>query len=113
LARIEKETFNLVDEDIARFMEEGLARRNTGTSADPYSHFYEEALRVLGRWFDEQKPRDIFFFEQDHAFVVRLLLSTRGGVKHVLSEFTDEDIAALVRSAPELREPEVENTAAS
>ena len=111
-AHIEKETFTLLDEDIARFMEEGLARRHTGTSADAYSHFYQEAFRVLGRYIDEQKPRDIFFFEQDHAFVVRLLVSTRGGVKHTLVEFTDEDIDALVRSAPQLREPEVESSPA-
>ena len=112
-SNVGKETLTFLDEDVSRFMEEAIARRGRGRPAAdaPQAGTYERALRVLGRYIDQQKPRDIFFFEQDHAFVVRLLMSTRGGVKHVLAEFTPEDIAALVRSAPELREPEVENTA--
>src|SRR3990170_1945047 len=31
---------------------------------------YETAFRVIGRYMDEQKPRDVFFFEQHGAFVV-------------------------------------------
>ena len=34
---------------------------------------YENAFRVLGRYMDEQQPKDVFFFEQEGAFVVRLL----------------------------------------
>lgn len=105
---VEKESFNLLDEDVARFMEEGLARRHTGAQADPYSHFYEEALRVLGRYIDEQKPRDAFFFEQEHAFVLRLLMPGRTGVAHALVEFTREDIEELIRQAPQLRQPVIE-----
>ena len=37
---------------------------------------------------DEQKPRDVFFFEQDGAFVLRLLMSGQAGSRHVLTEFT-------------------------
>jgi hypothetical protein len=52
---------------------------------------------------DEQKPRDVFFFEQDGAFVVRLLLGGQGGSRHVLAEFTREDIAEMVARGPTLR----------
>ena len=47
------------------------------------------AFRVLGRYMDEQKPRDIFFFEQDGAFVVRLLHAGHTGSRHDLAEFTE------------------------
>ena len=67
--------------------------------------YYETAFRVLGRYMDEQKPRDVFFFEQDGAFVVRLLMSGQAGGKHVLAEFTREDIAEMVARGPEFRHP--------
>lgn len=101
-ARVGKETFHLLDEDVGRFMDEGLARRNVG-AGDPYNHFYENALRVLGRYFDEQKPRDVFLLEQDRAFVTRLHMSTHQGPRHALAEFTREDLEALIRNAPSLR----------
>jgi hypothetical protein len=82
--RLMKETFMLLDEDVARFMDEGLARRSAGSS-DSYAHFYENALRVLGRYFDEQKPHDIFLFEQDRAFVTRLHMSTPAGPRHAIA----------------------------
>ncbi len=101
-----KETLTFLDEDIARFMEEAAARR--GRTPPPPTHqagYYETAFRVIGRYMDEQKPRDTFFFEQEGAFVVRLLLSGQAGSKHVLSEFTREDIASMVTSGPRLRHP--------
>jgi hypothetical protein len=54
---------------------------------------------------DEQHPRDVFFFEQDGAFVVRLLMTDARGSHHVLAEFTREDIAALVAEGPSHRAP--------
>ena len=65
-----KETLTFLDDDIARFMDEAVARRNRAV-ADDWSKagYYERAFRVLGRYMDEQKPRDTFFFEQDGAFV--------------------------------------------
>ena len=41
---------------------------------------YERALRVIGRWMDEQKPQDIFLLEQAGAYVIRLLLAGQAGV---------------------------------
>ena len=54
---------------------------------------------------DEQKPKDVFFFEQGGAFVVRLLMSGQQGSHHELSEFTKEDIDELVARGPALRVP--------
>ena len=103
-----KETLTFLDDDIARFMDEAVARRGTATAttirADwDRAGYYERAFRVLGRYMDEQKPRDVFFFEQDGAFVVRLLMADHRGSRHVLAEFTREDIDGLVTGGPNLR----------
>jgi hypothetical protein len=102
-----KETLTFLDDDIARFMEESVARRGQpGPEPDREAGSYETAFRVLGRYMDEQKPRDVFFFEQDGAFVVRLLMGGQAGSRHVLAEFTSEDIAELVARGPTLRHKE-------
>jgi hypothetical protein len=101
-ATTEKETYTFLDDDIARFMEEASKRRQAGApqpdnvQAGPY----ERALRVLGRYFDQQKPRDIFFFEQEGAYVIRLLMGTRAGAKHVLAEFTADELQQMIDQAP-------------
>jgi hypothetical protein len=103
--RLVKQTFRFVEDDINRFMDEVIARRHRGrppAEVIPDS-FYEQALRVLGHYIDEQKPRDVFLFEQDRSFVLRLLMSTRSGPRHVLAEFTREEIEALVQGANRLR----------
>jgi hypothetical protein len=99
-----KETLTFLDDDIARFMEEAGARRGT-QSPRPAGH-YEAAFRVLGRYMDDQKPRDVFFFEQDGAFVLRLLMSGHAGSRHELAEFTREDIEEMVARGPALRHAE-------
>ncbi len=102
-----KETLTFVDDDIARFMEEAAARRGRTPPPPPHTAGrYETAFRVMGRYIDEQKPSDVFFFEQDGAFVVRLLLSGQGGNHHQLTEFTKDDISGLVARGPSLRYPE-------
>lgn len=101
-----KETLTFLDDDIARFMEESVARRgHPGPEPQRDAGFYETALRVIGHYMDEQKPRDVFFFEQDGAFVVRLFLGGQAGARHELAEFTRDDIAQLVSSGPTLRAP--------
>jgi hypothetical protein len=100
-----KETLTFLDDDIARFMDEALARRNHAIADDwAKAGYYEKAFRVLGRYMDEQKPRDTFFFEQDGAFVVRLLMAGATGSRHILSEFTREDIDAMITKGPGLRD---------
>ena len=109
-----KETLTFLDDDIARFMEEAAARR--GQEPPPPVHqagYYETAFRVLGRYMDEQKPKDVFFFEQGGAFVVRLLMSGQQGSHHELSEFTKDDIDALVARGPALRHPDPQKEVAN
>src|SRR5262245_32825275 len=106
-ARLEKETFNLFEDDVARFMDESTARRNGRSSLPPSlaaqaPGFYESAMRAVGSYVDQQHPRDVFFFEQDHQFVMRLLMPTRAGLRDVLVEFTRDEIDSMIGS----REPE-------
>lgn len=102
---ISKETYTFLDEDIARFLEDAQARRRSGPANDgtPMAGPYERTLRVIGRYIDDQKPKDVFFFEQDGAYVLRLLMSTRQGSKHQLAEFTADDLASMIRQGPGLR----------
>jgi hypothetical protein len=102
MGTVSKETFTFLDDDIARFMEEAGARRGTGVPASPAGR-YEAAFRVIGRYMDDQKPRDVFFFEQEGAFVLRLLMSGQAGSRHELAEFTRDDIADMVARGPSLR----------
>lgn len=101
---IQKETYTFLDEDITRFMEEAASRRGRVSERDPSrSGPYEQAFRVLGRYFDQQKPRDVFFFEQDGAYVIRLLMSTRTGARHVLAEFTADELRAMIEEGAHWR----------
>ena len=93
-----KETLTFLDDDIARFMDEAAARRGR---------------QELGRYMDEQQPKDVFFFEQEGAFVVRLLKSTHAGHHHELAEFTRDDITELVARGPSLRQPDKPSTTTS
>jgi len=106
-ARLDKETFQLREDDLSRFMDEAVARRQGRTpkpqgpqfAAMPQPGFYENALRVIGSYIDQQQPRDVFFFEQDHQFVMRLLMPTRAGLRHVLVEFTREEVESMMAQA--------------
>jgi hypothetical protein len=105
-ARRQKETIVLRDEDIARFMDEAVARRQPrgAAPAPPAGQaFYEPALRALGVYLDQQQPRDVFFFEQDQQFVVRLLMQTRTGLQHMIVEFTREDMSAMIAAGARAR----------
>ena len=101
-----KETLTFLDDDISRFMEEAGARRGSPNAPVRYTGPYEAAFRVIGRYMDDQKPRDVFFFEQDGAFVLRLLMSGAAGARHELAEFTRDDIADMIARGPALRDAE-------
>lgn len=101
LGTMSRITVTLQDEDVARFMDEALARRGSGP--DPTPKHFEAQLRVIGRYLDEQKPRDIFFFELDGSYVIRLTLAGQGGLRQTLVEFTPDDIDQLIAKAPALR----------
>jgi len=106
VGRLAKETLTFLDDDIARFMEEAIARRAGGASGpdEGQSGYYERALRVLGRWIDGRRPRDVFFFEQGGAFVVRLHIAGAQGGHHELAEFTRDDIEEMVARGPLARQ---------
>ncbi len=106
---VSKETLSFLDDDIAKFMEEAAARRGSGavpeTVMGTAASAYEHALRVIGRWMDEQRPKDVFLFEQDGSYVIRLLVAGQAGAHHQLAEFTRDDVVNLVTQAPKLRTP--------
>lgn len=106
VGQVAKETMTFLDEDIARFMDESVARRGAGPHpANPAAGRYEHAFRVIGHYIDEQRPRDIFFFEQEGAFVLRLHHVNQTGSRHMLAEFTRDDVEALIAKSPTLRIP--------
>jgi hypothetical protein len=105
MGSLSKETLTFLDDDIAKFMEEAAKRRGAVPAMTPMAGPYESALRVIGHWMDEQRPKDIFLFELEGAYVVRLLESGQAGVHHTISEFTREDIERLVAASPALRHP--------
>jgi len=113
LGSITKETLSFFDDDIAKFMEEAAARRGNPQTDPSGVGPHERALRVVGHWIDEQKPKDVFLFEQDGQYVVRLLVAGQAGSHHEISEFTREDVDALVAQGPELRGKAKEASAAA
>jgi hypothetical protein len=100
-AQLTKETLLIGEEDIARLMDEAIARR--GTPPDVTPRRYEAALRVIGQFLDKRKPRGIFFFEQDGAYVLRILQVGQTGNQHELIEFTRDDIDELIQTSIALR----------
>jgi len=96
-----KQTMAIADDEMSKFMDESVERRGHG-KAEASDH-YESGLRVIGRYLDERRPRDVFFFEQEGAFVLRLLLANQTGTRHELVEFTRDDIAEMVARGPSYR----------
>jgi hypothetical protein len=103
MGTVHKETLSFLDDDIAKFLEEATARRGSGAVSMDRGGMYERALRVIGHWLDQQKPKDVFLFEQGGAYVVRILVGGQSGGHHELAEFTREDVGQLLDRAPDLR----------
>jgi hypothetical protein len=101
MAKVAKRTLLLRDDDLSTFMDEAVARRGEGKAETP--DHYQSALRVIGRYLDDLRPRDVFFFEQEGAYVLRLLQTHQTGTRHQLVEFTRDDIAEMIARAPVLR----------
>lgn len=107
-APVARETVQLLEDDDARMMDEVAARRRESAGAETLHSdldlgFYESALHVLGAYVDQEQPRDVFFFEQEGAYVIRLLMSTRTGARHVLAEFTADELRQMVDEASHWR----------
>lgn len=106
---LSKTTHELPDDEIGKLIDLAEAKRTDGPETTPHaeiSNYYEQAMRVIGAYLDIQKPRDVFLFEQDGAFVLRLLVSATGGAAagHQLVEFTKDDILAMIAAAPQQRQ---------
>jgi hypothetical protein len=103
-----KITRELPDDEVAELMEVATAKRGTAASDVPHAeiaNYYEQAMRVIGAYLDLNRPRDVFFFEQEGAFVLRLLMLGGGSAPmgHQLVEFTKDDIMAMIEAAPTQR----------
>jgi hypothetical protein len=103
VGQVRKHTLMFRDDELSAFMDDALARRGKAQPDAPDT--YQSALRVIGRYLDETKPRDVFLFEQDGAYVLRLLRVDQAGAHHDLVEFTRDDIVQMIASGPVLRTP--------
>jgi hypothetical protein len=102
-----KRTYELTDEQVAEMMDAASAKRGSADSDRPHpevTNYYELSMRIMGAYIDNQKAHDVFLFEQDGSFVLRLFGVTGSrGAGHQLSEFTKDEILAMIESAPEQR----------
>jgi hypothetical protein len=102
-----KRTYELTDDQVAELMDVAAEQRGTSSENVPHAditNYYEHAMRVIGNYIDSQKAHDVFLFEQEGSFVLRLFGVAGGRVAHQLAEFTRDEILAMIASAPEQRE---------
>jgi hypothetical protein len=102
-----KRTYELTDDQVAELMDVRVAERGTSPDSVPHAeitNYYEQAMRVIGRYIDSQKAHDVFLFEQEGSFVLRLFGVSATRVAHQLAEFTRDEILAMIESAPEQRQ---------
>ena len=102
LGSANRETLTLHDDDVSKFMDEAIKRRGK-EDTEPGPNHYEQQLRVIGRYIDDQHPRDIFFFEVDGSYIARITVGAQSGVRQELIEFTRDDIVDMIAKAPSLR----------
>jgi hypothetical protein len=102
-----KRTYELTDEQVAQLMDEAADHRGSADSDMPHTgleNYYEQAMRVVGAYIDAQRSRDVFLFEQEGSFVLRLLYAAANGmIGHQLAEFTKDEILAMIEAAPQQR----------
>ena len=102
-----KRTYELTDEQVAEMMDASSARRGSGERDVPHpdlTNYNELAMRIIGAYIDNQKAHDVFLFEQDGSFVLRLFGVAAARSAHQLSEFTRDEILAMIHAAPEQRQ---------
>jgi hypothetical protein len=102
-----KRTYELTDEQVAQLMDELTAARGSARDDRPHpelTNYYELAMRVIGAYIDGQRAHDVFLFEQEGSFVLRLFAAAGSrGAGHQLAEFTKDEILAMIAGAPEQR----------
>ena len=102
-----KRTYELTDDQVGELIDARESDRGTSPENVPHAditNYYEHAMRVLGSWIDSQKAHDVFLFEQDGSFVLRLFGVAGSPVGHQLAEFTRDEILAMIEAAPEQRQ---------
>jgi hypothetical protein len=108
IGSVSKRTYELTDEQVGELMDARSAQRGTAEADVPHPdllNYYELGMRVLGAFIDTQKAHDVFLFEQEGSFVLRLFtVSGSRAAGHQLSEFTRDEILAMIHSAPEQRQ---------
>jgi hypothetical protein len=111
-----KRTYELTDDQVAQLMDAAAANRGTADTNRPraeLTNYYEQALRMIGRYVDQQKAHDVFLFEQEGSVVLRLFGVAGSRAGHQLAEFTRDEIVAMIEAAPEQRsQPAPEATGA-
>lgn len=101
-----KRTYELTDDQVGEMMDATTAKRGSSDADKPHAdllNYYELALRILGAYIDGQKAHDVFLLEQDGSFVLRLYNVSGARGAHQLSEFTRDEMLAMIESAPEQR----------
>jgi hypothetical protein len=102
-----KRLYELTDDQVAELMDQETGHRGEATEDQPhagYDNYYQQALRVIGTWIDRQRPHDVFLFEQEGGFVLRLFAPVGShGSGHQLAEFTRDEILAMIEAAPDQR----------
>jgi hypothetical protein len=58
---------------------------------------------VIGRYLDEQHPREVVLLEVDGSYIARLVVLAQSGLHQEVVEFTRDDIANMIANAPGLR----------
>ena len=103
-----KRTYELTDDQVAELMDANAAKRGSSDADMPHpdlANYYELAMRIMGAYIDQQKAHDVFLFEQEGSFVLRLFgVAGSRGAGHQLSEFTKDEILAMIQAAPEQRQ---------
>ncbi|MBA2633742.1 MAG: hypothetical protein H0U86_12220 [Chloroflexi bacterium] len=117
LGTLVKRTYELTEDQVGELMDASDSKRGTASvdRAQPdLLNYYEQSLRILGAYIDGQKAHDVFFLEQEGSYVLRLfgVAGERGG-GHQLSEFTRDEMFAMIEAAPDQRrQPAPETTGA-
>ena len=102
-----KRTYELTDDQVSELMDASAAKRGSADRDRAHPdllNYYELAMRIIGAYIDSQKAHDVFLFEQEGSFVVRLFaVSGSHGGAHQLAEFTRDEILSMIQTAPEQR----------
>jgi hypothetical protein len=95
LGRYEHVQVNFNEDEIGAALERGYERRGK----DHESFLYERALRVIGRWIDDEHASKLLLIEQAGSFIVRVMMPTPGETLFTIAEFTPDDIDNLAQGA--------------